>query len=53
MAAHEVPRSPALSQLSRPCVWLSVTVLVEEDSVSEPSYADSVLEYAVAELLQS
>lgn len=44
---------PALSQLSSLCVWLSVTVLVDEDSVSDLSCADSVLECAAAELLQS
>lgn len=53
LVAHEVPRPPALSQLSRPCVWLSVTVLVEKDSVSELGCADSVLECAAAKLLQS
>lgn len=53
MATHEVPRPPALSQLSRLCVWLSVTVLVEKDSASKLGCADSVLECAAAKLLQS
>lgn len=44
---------PALSQLSRRRVWLSVTGLVEEDSVSDISCAHSVLECAACELLQS
>lgn len=53
LAIHEIPRPPALSQLSRSCVWLSVTVLVEKDSVFELGCADSVLECAAAKLLQS
>lgn len=35
------------------CAWFSVTVLVEEDSVSGLSCAHSVLECAASELLQS
>lgn len=44
---------PALSQLTRQCVRLSVTVLVEEVSVPGLSCAASVLETAASELLQS
>ncbi|KAA8589193.1 hypothetical protein FQN60_010538, partial [Etheostoma spectabile] len=43
---------PALSQLSRRRVWLSVTALVEEVSVVALSSAGSVLELAAVELLQ-
>lgn len=45
--------TPALSQLTRQCVWLSVTGLVEEISVPGLSCAGSVLESAASELLQS
>ncbi|TDH07850.1 hypothetical protein EPR50_G00110320 [Perca flavescens] len=44
---------PALSQLSRRRVWLSVTVLVEKVSVVALSSAGSVLECAAVELLRS
>ena len=47
------PLQPALSQLSRRRVWLSVTALVEKVSVVALSSAGSVLECAAVELLQS
>lgn len=46
------PPNPALSQLPRPCVRFSVTVLGEEDSACELSCADSVLASAASELLR-
>ncbi|KAM7388903.1 hypothetical protein PAMP_022907 [Pampus punctatissimus] len=48
-----VPVPPALSQLSRRCVWFSVTELVDGVSVLGLSASGSVLESAAAELLQS
>lgn len=51
MFSPATPSSQSADQAM--CVWLSVTVLVEEVSVLGLSSAGSVLESAAAELLQS